>query len=71
MAKQTISRHTSQPVPRPVESEWGAAFPKPCAWPLTGYGEALYSRPIAPSPAGRTDCKRSNPTSPQAPRTDH
>ncbi|GIV81393.1 MAG: hypothetical protein KatS3mg051_0747 [Anaerolineae bacterium] len=67
MARPITSHRASSLAPRPVESEWGAAFPEPCAWPLTGYGEALYSRPINPSSATRTDCERSNPTSPQPP----
>ncbi len=67
MARQTTSYRASPLAPRPVESEWGAAFPEPCAWPLTGYGEALYTHPIKPSPATRTDCKRPNPTSSQPP----
>lgn len=69
MARQTTFHRAPQLAPRPVEPEWGAAFPEPCAWPRTGYGEALYSRPINPSPANRANCERSNPPAPQPPLT--
>ncbi len=53
MSKQKKPRSRVPVSPRPVEPEMGVAFPEPCVWPLAWHGEALYSRPIRPLPAGR------------------
>jgi len=58
MTKQKKSRRGTPVSPRPVEPEMGAAFPEPCTWPLAWHGEALYSRPIRPLPAGRASGER-------------
>ena len=58
MPKQKKLRRKTPVSPRPVEPEMGAAFPEPCGWPLAGHGEALYSRPISLSAAGRASSER-------------